>query len=323
MLGVRLLDELKADLRYALRSMRHNKAFTAVIVGCLALGIGANTAIFSVVNAVLLQMLPVKNPQLGRDIDERDIETHRRVAIVNETFAKYFYGASNPLGYRFNFGDSPDPAHEFEIVGVVQDARDESLRDKPRPAFYAPFTAGDFGPLAFEIRTAREPQAFIPAIRKAVHSVDPRLPLVHVTTENVVLDQNLQHEHTLADLSSLFGALALLLASIGLYGNLAYAVTRRTNEIGIRMALGADRTTVLWMILRESLLLIAAGIAVGLPLALAAARLIQSMLYGVRFFDPAILAAAILVLASAGALAAFLPARRASRIDPLTALRYE
>ncbi|MGH9655626.1 MAG: FtsX-like permease family protein, partial [Bryobacteraceae bacterium] len=168
-----------------------------------------------------------------------------------------------------------------------------------------------------------EPQAFIPAIRSAVHAVDPRLPLIHLTTQRRVLDRNLQNEHTLADLSTLFSALALLLASIGLYGNLSYAIARRTNEIGIRMALGASRTAVVWMILRESLLLIAIGIAIGLPLALAAARLIQSTLYGVSFFSPAIFVIAILVLVGAAMLAAFLPARRASRIDPLTALRYE
>ena len=144
-----------------------------------------------------------------------------------------------------------------------------------------------------------------------------------VTTQRRVLDRNLQNEHTLADLCTLFGALALLLASIGLYGNLSYAVARRTNEIGIRMALGADRKAVLEMILRESLLLIGVGIAIGLPLALAAARLIQSTLYGVPFFSPAIFSSAILVLTCVGLLAAVLPARRASRIDPLTALRYE
>ncbi len=262
----------------------------------------------------------------GRDMSKRDIAGQRKVAIVNKTFAHYFYGALNPLGHRFNFSDRADPAHEFQIVGVVQDARDESLRGELDPAVYIPFTVGNIdtlGSLAFEVRTAREPQAFIPAIRSAVHAVDPRLPLIHLTTQRRVLDRNLQNEHTLADLSTLFSALALLLASIGLYGNLSYAIARRTNEIGIRMALGASRTAVVWMILRESLLLIAIGIAIGLPLALAAARLIQSTLYGVSFFSPAIFVIAILVLVGAAMLAAFLPARRASRIDPLTALRYE
>jgi predicted permease len=262
----------------------------------------------------------------GRDLSARDIAGHRRVAIVNQAFAKYFYGALNPLRRQFNFGDRPDAAHEFAIIGVVQNARADSLRAKPVPAVYVPFTVGNLdrlGSLAFEVRTVRNPQAFLPDIRKAVHAADPRLPLMDVTTQSATLKRRLQQQHTLADLCTLFGLLALLLASIGLYGYLSYVVARRTYEMGIRMALGANRTAVLWMILRESLLLIAVGIAVGLPLALAAARLIQSTLYGVPFFSPAIFASAIFVLTCVALLAALLPARRASRVDPLRALRYE
>lgn len=263
---------------------------------------------------------------LGREIGQRDVEGRRRVAVVNETFARHYYGASDPIGRRFNFGDAPDPANEFEIVGVVEDAKDEGLREKPMPSVYSPFTAGGIaglGSLTFEVRTAREPEALVAAVREAVHRVDPRLPLIHVTTQSVTLDEQLQREHSLTVLSSTLGGLALLLASIGLYGNVAYAVTRRTSEIGIRMALGANRKDVLWMSIRESLIPIAIGIGAGVPLTLAAGRSIQTMLYGVRFFSPVILGGSILVLIGVAVLAALVPARRATRIDPLAALRHE
>jgi ABC-type antimicrobial peptide transport system permease subunit len=183
--------------------------------------------------------------------------------------------------------------------------------------------AGTLGRLFFEIRTVGEPTAMIPAVREAVRRIDRDLPLVDVKTQSEQIQQSLSQERMFARLASFFAALALLLVAVGLYGTLSYAVTRRTNEIGIRMALGAQRFAVLWMVLRESLVLILAGAVIGLPLAFATTRFVESQLYGVQPNDVLTVSAAVLVLAAAGALASYLPARRAARVDPMVALRYE
>jgi ABC-type antimicrobial peptide transport system permease subunit len=175
----------------------------------------------------------------------------------------------------------------------------------------------------FEVRTAGNPMNWAPAIRQAVQGLDKNVPLSHIKTQTEQIDETIINERLFAKLTSFFGLLALGLACVGLYGTMSYAVVRRTNEIGIRMALGAEKRRVLGMVLKESLLLVAVGIALGLPIAFAATRLVKSFLFGLTPTDPLALLGSTLLLAAVAALAGYLPARRAARVDPLIALRYE
>jgi len=262
---------------------------------------------------------------LGRGIDWRDIQGSRKILVANESMARHFFPGENPLGHHVSFGSGRDPKERYEIVGVAGNAKYDHLRDEPPRTVYGPYTAAraSIRRMYFEARTAGDPSASIPAVRQVVRSIDPDLPLIDVKTQVQQIEAALAQERMFARLSGFFGGLALLLVSVGLYGTLSYAVTRRTNEIGIRMALGAQRPRVLWMMLRESLLLIAYGVAVGLPLAFATTRLLVSQLYGVKPNDGATLCVAVLVVATVGTAAGYLPARRASRVDPMVALRYE
>jgi predicted permease len=261
---------------------------------------------------------------LGRDISLRDIQSRARVAVVNEAMARYFLPGENPLGHRFSFGTRFDPAQAYEIVGVAQNANFDRLRQTPPRTAYISYAALEhLGSIYFEVRTAADPLALAPSVRQAVRSIDPGLPLLNLGTQELVAQDAMLQERLFARLCAFFGGLALLLVCMGLYGTVTYAVTRRTSEIGIRMALGAGRGGVLWMVLRESLLLIAAGLVLGLPAAFAATRLIESQLYGVRRNDAVTIAITMALLLFAGAAAGFFPARRASRIDPIRALRYE
>ena len=262
---------------------------------------------------------------LGRSIERSDIQSSRKIAVVNEALAQHFFPKESPLGRRFNFGSARDLKDDYEIVGVVGNAKYAHLReDTPRTA-YVPYTTpkGSLGQLYFLVRTVGDPNAMIPAVRELVGRIDPGLPLINVKTQTDQIEESLTQDRMFARLTTFFAMLALLLVSIGLYGTLAYAVTRRTNEIGIRMALGAQRQAVLRTVLRESLVLILAGAAIGLPLAFATTRFIASQLYGVEPNDFATISAAVLVLIVIGMLAGYLPARRAARVEPIVALRYE
>jgi len=262
---------------------------------------------------------------IGRGIEWRDFGASARVAVVNEALASNFFPDGSPLGRHFSFGSSYDPAKAYEIVGVVQNAKYSRLREKPPRTAYLSYASAleKARPMCFEVRTAGDPYGMVEAVREAVRAADPQLPMINIRTQADQLDEALTQERMFAFMSSLFGFLALLLVSIGLYGTLAYSVMRRTSEIGIRMALGANRLQVLWMVLRESLLLAGIGLAVGLPAALALSRLIASLLFGVETYDSVTLVATVLILTTVCAAAAFLPANRASRIDPIQALRYE
>ena len=260
---------------------------------------------------------------LGREFSRGDNEHAPRVAIVNEAVVLSQMPGVNPLGRTLRF-DEGDP---YTIVGVVKSVKQISMReDPPRMAIYIPYTqtpAGMLGQITFEIRTSSNPASVIATLRKVVQAVDPDLALIDIGTQAETISDRMDEERSLAQLVSLFGGMALLLAIVGLYGTVSYALARRTREIGIRMALGAAGRDVVRMVLRETFLLVAAGFVIGVPAALAGSRLIANRLFGIAPVDPVTFAIAAAALAAVAVLATFVPAYRASRVDPLVALRWE
>jgi predicted permease len=258
--------------------------------------------------------------RVGRSFTERDGSSSAQVAIVNEELARRYFRGRNPIGQRYGMGDSAD---QIEIIGVVADAKYNDLRQEFIPMAYYPWRQVMPARLnAAIVRSLNDPAALAAAVRRAVTSVHPDI-FVDARTLTSQIEGSLVRERLLAHLSGFLGALALLLACIGIYGVIAYGVTRRTSEIGVRMALGAVPGVVVRMVLRETLLLALAGIAIGAPVAFWLARLSRSFLFGLQPNDPAVLVAAGSSLLAVCALAGWLPARRAARIDPTTALRYE
>jgi predicted lysophospholipase L1 biosynthesis ABC-type transport system permease subunit len=241
--------------------------------------------------------------------------------VVNETFARSLFPNVSPLGRHFWLSERA----QFEIAGVVKDAKSESVREEPRGAFFLS-NDQDQQPDGFNdliVRARGAPRALAGEIRAAIHAENPNFAIGDVMTLGEAVDSSLGEQKLLAKLAGFFGVLALLLASIGLYGVVAYSVARRTNEIGIRMALGARPTSILGGVLRESLVVAGLGLAIGLPAVLACGRLVSSQLYEVQASDPMLIASAAAVLLTTALFASFLPARRASLLDPLTALREE
>jgi predicted permease len=258
----------------------------------------------------------------GRDLTERDTLGAPLTAVVNETFANYFFKGENPLGRRFRFGRQDEPLRE--IVGVVKDSKHGRLNEKTWRTIYLPLAQnGAQSGMNGYVRANIDPAALGALIRREVSKLDPNLPVTNIRTVDRQIDQLLAAERVVATLSAVFGLLATTLAAIGLYGVMAFLVARRTREIGIRLALGAERGDVLWLVLREVVSMTGIGLAAGIPLALAAGRLIESQLYGVKPYDALVLIGATLTLSIAAALAGYLPARRALAINPITALRYE
>jgi predicted permease len=255
----------------------------------------------------------------GRDFEPRDNETAPKVVIVNESLANRAFPNRNPLGHRLG---------EATIVGVVKDSRYNGARDPLGPVLYYPlFQHGRdqeyrWGFVSFELRYGSQAN-LLEEVRREVAAVDRNLPIFHARTLVAQTEQSMLKERLLAVLSSFFGALALLLACVGLYGLMAYAVGRRTSEIGIRLALGAQRNRVMWLVLRETLWLTLAGVAIGIPLALWAAQYAKAVLFGISTADPLTIAATVAILIGVAALAGYLPARRAVGVDPMVALRYE
>jgi predicted permease len=265
---------------------------------------------------------------LGRGIGRSDTESSPKVVVINQTMARKYFNQSNPVGRRIRLPLSPTPQVEYQIVGVVGDAKYWSLRHEVPHTAYFPYRQMGWvlkvmGAMHFEVRTGADPSALVPSVRRLVHNIDPNLPLFAVKTQVEQIDESLMQERLLADVAGFFSMLTFLLVCIGLYGLFAYSVSRRTSEIGVRMALGARRRQVVWMVMRESLMLIATGIALGLPLALALTRFLASLLYGVKPSDPLTFVAVSLVLISVALLACYIPARRAAKVDPMVALRYE
>lgn len=266
----------------------------------------------------------------GREFTDWDTESAPRVVVINQAMARFYFGDENPVGARVGFaGDKGTP---FEIVGVAKDFVRGTPRAVAQPEFVTYFPYRDreainrgaqsrLRVMMSVIRAAGDPRELTTLVRRELRAIDPNLPVIRINTIDEQLGDVLVQERLVATLAGFCGAVAILLATLGLYGVIAYAVARRANEIGVRLALGASRAGVIGMIVREGALLVAAGIAIGLPVTLAATRLVSNRLFGVGAASPSTIVAATLLLMTVGLFAAFLPARRASRVDPMTALR--
>ncbi|MDX1383181.1 MAG: FtsX-like permease family protein, partial [Thermoanaerobaculia bacterium] len=258
----------------------------------------------------------------GRTFDERDREGAPGVVVLNQAAARELFGADDPIGRRL--GRTPEDRETFEVVGVVSDTRYLDVRSDPPPTLYwAHAQRQDGRGRVFEVRTAGPPGALVPAVRDAVRAIDPTLPLMDVTTQEEAVEERLAQERLFALATSLFGALALLLAAVGLFGLVSYAVGQRTHEFGVRMALGAERGDVRSLVLSESLRLAAVGLALGVVASLGCGRFLEAFLYGVAPTHPPTLGLAVAVILAAATLASVLPARRAARVDPVVAIRRE
>ena len=261
----------------------------------------------------------------GREFGPRDNAASEKVAVVNQAFVDRFYKDQNPIGRIINFDDdAKDPG--IQIVGVMGNIKSADARKPAEPAVYRPilqmhdesaYTA------TIQVRTLGDPSAMANTVRQTINQTDDKLPIFGVTTLIEQLNDTIKEDRLITQLISFFGAVALLLACIGLYGVMAHSVVRRTNEIGIRVALGAQRTNILWLVLRDTLLLAVLGLVIGIPLALAAAKFISSQLFGLNHKDPLTLTISAVVLVLVSLLAGYFPARRAAKVDPLIALRYE
>jgi macrolide transport system ATP-binding/permease protein len=261
----------------------------------------------------------------GREFGPQDTATSRRVTVVNERFAQFFFHGEDPIGRRIWIDDPKYLDKPMEVIGVVRDVRHRDL-DKPvPPTYYRPYSQTDEALIMVQvaIRTAVDPAAMTDTVRAEIKSYNSGLPISSIKTMDYLVDSTISSEIIIAKLSSFFGIVALLLACIGLYGVMSYTVAGRTREIGVRMALGAQRGNVLTLVMREAMLLVTIGIAAGIPIAMLSTRLINSMLFGLQNTDPLSLAVVVVVLAAVGAVASVIPARRATKVDPMVALRYE
>ena len=261
---------------------------------------------------------------LGRDFTDRDDQGTPPVALINERFAKRYFAGRSPVGLHVGMGGNPGTKTDIEIVGVVKDTRYESMRDEVPYELYRPYRQMDFVQgMTVYARAQGDPTAIFASMRKTVNELDSNVPIYRMRTLEQQLDKSLMSERLLASLSSVFGILATILAAIGLYGVMAYMVVRRTREIGIRMALGASRGSVVWMVMREVLVLCGIGIVIGGAGAYAATRLVETQLFGILPTDALTMALSALGIATVAIVSGYLPARRATAIDPMHALRWE
>ena len=262
---------------------------------------------------------------LGRGIQRTDSAASPKVIVVDETFTKSYFPGENPVGHRFSLSSKYDPANSYEIVGVVRPAELTDVHPGVHPKGYVSYAQfpKKLGEMFFEVRAEGPPATIVSELRNAVRQTDASLPLIALKTQAEETSEALSFQRLLARLTTIFGLLALLLAMIGLYGTLAYAVTRKTREIGIRMALGAKPTNVLGMVLRQGITLTLIGVAFGVVATFGATRLISSMIFGVSPYDPLTFVAVAAILSIVALLACYIPARRAMKVDPMVALRYE
>jgi predicted permease len=273
----------------------------------------------------------------GRAFTDQDTATSQMVAVVNQTFVKKFFPKEDPIGRHFGVFDQKY-ASNFEIVGIVADAKYNNPREPYRSMYFRPMTqfnhnvtgrqffmaeSRSFYPNSITVQYAGDAASLESMARRTLANINPDLTVVSFKSLDYQVADNFNGERLIARLTGLFGLLALVLASVGLYGITAYSVARRTNEIGVRMALGANRSHVVVMVMRRALVLVAIGLAIGIPVSLLGGRLMRTQLYGVRSYDPLTLLGALLVLAASAALAGFIPARRAASIEPMHALRQE
>jgi predicted permease len=258
----------------------------------------------------------------GREIDDRDQPGSKPVAVISERLARTYFGNENPVGRRISL---PDEKRDLEIIGVSANLRYGGLKNEEDTAMTVFVAASQFPSdrMTYALSTTGDPLRFVQSVNEIVREADSRIPVTEVATQAAEIDRTIRAEITFAKLCTGFAILALLTSCVGLYGTMSYSVARQVSEIGIRMALGAQRGTVVWMVLRRVLILTAVGLAISVPLALTASRLVKSLLFGTQPNDPGTLALAGAILLGAALIAGYAPARRASRIDPLTALRQE
>jgi putative ABC transport system permease protein len=260
----------------------------------------------------------------GRFFDRHEIPSSPRVSIISQAMARLHFPNQNPLGKRLTFGFPPGVGGaEREIVGVVGDVRDVALGQDPGPMMYVPFAQAPFWGGGVLVKSTLSPSSVAAAIRQEVREMDKDLPVTNVAKMPDVIETSIAQPRFRTFLLGLFAAMALALAATGVFGVISYSVSCRTNEIGIRVALGASSGAIMRMVLQETLVLTFVGLALGVPSALAASRLVGHMLFGVPANDPATLAAVAFLLAAVAVIAGYIPARRAMRVEPLVALRYE
>ena len=260
----------------------------------------------------------------GREIAELDTAAAPKAVVVNETFGRHFLPGRDPIGVRMAPGGGNSIKLDMTIVGVVKDAKYSDMREAPPSVYYTAYPqVRRQSEMSFYVRTALEPETLVGAIRRETAALDPNLPIRELKTMRDQIEENTSNERLLSMLTGGFAALATLLAAVGLSGVLAYNVARRTREIGIRMALGASAGHVRGLVVRDVILMLGIGGLVGLGAAAAVGKLVESVLYGMRPWDPLVYAGATAILAAIALIAAYVPARRATAVDPMTALRYE
>ncbi len=259
----------------------------------------------------------------GRDLSAADTQGRPRVAIINETMARQVFGERTPVGRHFQFVNGHDRDVPIQVIGVARDSKYASLEQQMPPTLFMPHAQAPPSGMTVEVRTASDPVTVASAIREAVRQTDPTIPLAEMKTQRQQIAETIGKPRAFAALTTVSGVIGLLLACVGLYGIVSYETIRRTREIGIRMALGAKRSDVLRLVMRQTVAVVTIGAGIGVALALAASRLIGSLLFGVSPGDPFAMASALAVLIGVALAASYLPARRASQLDPTQALRYE